>query len=287
VIAALIREARPKQWAKNVLVFAAPAAAGTLGHADTLWRSALLFLAFCAAASGTYFWNDVLDVEADRLHPTKRHRPVAAGVVPLGRARLAGSALLATGVALGVAARWPAGLVVAAYSAITLAYTFGLKHVVGLDLVAVAAGFVLRAVAGAVATRVPMSIWFVLCITFGSLFVVTGKRFAELHQHGDEAASMRPALAEYSPRLLRALLTTWFAATVVAYCLWAAARAGDGSNSAVDALSVLPVVGALARYRSVLAHSGGAPEEVFLHDRPLQVLLVCWAVLFGLGVQAR
>ncbi|HEY5663944.1 MAG TPA: decaprenyl-phosphate phosphoribosyltransferase, partial [Ilumatobacter sp.] len=200
----LLRTARPKQWLKNVLVFAAPGAAGVLDQPGSLAKAALVFVAFCLAASGTYFWNDVLDVESDRAHPTKRLRPIAAGEVTLATARVVGVALplaaLATAAATG---RWQPVVVVAVYMAITLSYSAVWKHVAVLDLVAIASGFVLRAAAGAVAVDVPMSSWFVLVTTFGSLFVVTGKRYAEARELGVDAGVVRATLGEYSEGYLR------------------------------------------------------------------------------------
>jgi len=184
MIAGLLRTGRPKQWLKNVLVFAAPGAAGVLDDGQSLARASLAFVAFCLAASGTYFWNDVLDVEADRAHPTKRNRPIAAGDIPITTARLVGAMLLAA--SLGVAAltgRWQTVAIVGTYIVLTISYSVVLKRIAVVDLVVIAAGFVLRAAGGAVAVDVPMSDWFVLCTTFGSLFIVTGKRYAELNEH--------------------------------------------------------------------------------------------------------
>ena len=183
---ALLRTARPRQWIKNVLVFAAPGAAGVLDDWPAVGYAMLAFVSFCLAASGVYMWNDALDVDADRLHPTKRFRPVATGVVSVRAAEVCGT--LAIVLALAVAAgtgRWQTVVVVAVYVALIITYSVWLKHVPVLDIVAVASGFVLRAAGGAVAVDVPMSSWFVLCTVFGSLFIVTGKRYAELRELGE------------------------------------------------------------------------------------------------------
>jgi hypothetical protein len=134
VIAALLREARPKQWAKNVLVLAAPGAAGVLDDPDSLWRTLVAFVAFCLVSSGTYYWNDILDIEADRSHPTKRSRPIASGAVPLGVARVVGTALLVGGIALAAVASPMTALVLAIYVVITTVYSSFLKHVAVIDL---------------------------------------------------------------------------------------------------------------------------------------------------------
>lgn len=287
MMAGLLREARPRQWAKNVLVFAAPGAAGVLDDGETLLVALVAFVAFCLVSSGTYFWNDVLDVEADRLHPTKRHRPIASGAVPVGVGQVVGSLLLVAGVALGFATgRWQTAAILVAYVVLTLSYSSYLKHVAVVDLVAVAAGFVLRAMAGAAATDVPMSSWFVLCTTFGSLFIVTGKRYAELRELGEEAASTRATLEAYSLTYLRTVLSIAVGATIVAYCMWAFETAEvAGSDLPLYELSIVPMLAALLRYLLILEQGhGGAPEEVFVADRQLQAFGVIWAVLFGLGV---
>jgi decaprenyl-phosphate phosphoribosyltransferase len=287
VLRPLLREARPRQWVKNVLVFAAPGAAGVLDDGGALGRAGVAFVAFCLVSSGTYFWNDLLDVEADRLHPTKRHRPIASGAVPIGLARLVGTAAIVAGIALGVATgRWETVAVLAVYAALTLSYSTHLKHVAVVDLVAVASGFVLRAMAGAAATDVPMSTWFVLCTTFGSLFIVTGKRYAELRELGEEAAATRATLEAYSLSYLRTVLAVSIGATLVAYCIWAFDTAElAGSDFPFYELSIVPMLTALLRYLLILEQGhGGAPEEVFAADRPLQFFGVAWLVTFALGV---
>ena len=159
----LLRTARPRQWIKNVLVFAAPGAAGVLDDWPALGYAMLAFVSFCLAASGIYLWNDALDVEADRLHPTKRFRPVAAGDVSVRTAQVAGTLAIAASLAVAAATtHWKTVVVVGVYVALTMTYSAWLKHVAVLDIVAIASGFVLRAAAGAVAVAVPMSKWFML-----------------------------------------------------------------------------------------------------------------------------
>jgi decaprenyl-phosphate phosphoribosyltransferase len=287
MIHALWRTARPRQWGKNVLVFAAPGAAGVLDNAHDFGLTLLAFVAFCLAASGCYFWNDVLDIEADRKHPAKRFRPIAAGLVPLGTARLVGTLLVVA--AHGVAAatgRWQTVAVVAVYVATTMAYSAWLKHVAVVDLVTVASGFVLRAAAGAVAVDVPMSQWFILCTVFGSMFIVTGKRYAELREMGEDATSTRSTLGDYNTGFLRITLTIACGAALVSYCQWAfETKELSGQDDPFYELSIVPMLTALLRYALVLEQGrGAAPEEVFAHDRVLQLLGVIWVVVFGLGV---
>src|SRR5258706_9715906 len=175
----LIRTARPKQWLKNVLVFAAPGAAGVLDNGKPLLRTLIAFVCFCLAASGTYLLNDASDVDSDQLHPTKRHRPIASGVVSVRLARSTAVILIAGAIGLAFAARWQLAVTVGGYVAITTLYSAALKHVAVVDIVALASGFVLRLVAGAAATGVRISDWFFIIGAFGSLFMVAGKRHAE------------------------------------------------------------------------------------------------------------
>lgn len=285
MIRGLLKEARPKQWAKNVLVFAAPGAAGVLDNGSFLWRAAVGFVAFCLASSGTYFWNDIHDVEADRHHPTKRNRPIAAGTVPIGIAIVVGTVLLLGGIGLAFVLGWKFGLVVVGYVAITTAYSTMLKHVAVVDLVAVASGFVMRAIGGAVVTDVAMSTWFLLCTSFGSLFIVTGKRYAELRELGD-AGHIRQTLDDYTLGFLRIVLSVSVGATLVSYCIWAFdVREVSGTTWPFYELSIIPMLTALLRYTLILEQGhGAAPEEIFAADRTLQVLGLVWVVVFSLGV---
>lgn len=280
----LVRLLRPKQWLKNVLVFAAPGAAGVLTHPDDLLRVLLALVAFCLAASGTYYLNDAADVDADRRHPTKRFRPIAAGVVPVSLARVLGVTMIVAGVAVGAASRWQLALVVAVYVVLTTAYTVWLKHLAVIDIATVASGFVLRSIAGAAATGVDVSEWFLLVASFGSLFMVAGKRSAELDGGGD-VAGQRAVLALYPPQFLAYVRSLSSSAAVLSYCLWAFEEAAATEGFPWFELSIIPFVLAILRYALKLSSGeGGAPEDVVLGDRAIQVLGVIWAVIFALGV---
>jgi len=285
---ALFRQARPKQWVKNLLVFAAPAAAGVLDDGTYLWPALLMFVAFCLASSGTYFWNDLLDADNDRNHPTKQHRPIASGAIPVGIARVVGTILMLAGIALAATTRWQAAVVIAGYVLLTSMYSLVLKHIAVVDLIAVAAGFVLRAIGGAVATDVQMSKWFSLTISFASLFIVTGKRYAELRDLGDYSQTRR-TLDEYSLGFLRIVLSVGCGAALVTYCIWAFDTPEvAGSTFPYYELSIVPMAAALLRYTLILEQGhGAAPEEIFAHDRVLQVLGLIWLVVFGLGVYVK
>lgn len=286
MIKAIIKEARPNQWTKNVLVFAAPGALGVLNQWGPLWKTLVMFAAFCLVASGTYYWNDIQDVEQDRLHPNKKFRPIASGAIPLNLARVIGTLLLVGGPAVAAAVRPQAGGVVALYAILTIAYSTRLKHVALLDLAIVASGFVLRAMAGAAGTQTPMSNWFVLCTTFGSFFIVTGKRFAELVEMGENAGATRASLKSYTVPYLRQVLVVSCTATVVTYCMWAFENStNSGESFPFHSLSIIPMVLALLRYLMVLENGGGgAPEEVFIRDRSLQFYGFVWVLVYGLAV---
>lgn len=288
MIGALVREARPKQWVKNVLVLAAPGAAGLLDDTAALRSTALAFIAFCLVSSGTYYWNDIHDRNADALHPVKRHRPVASGLIPVPVAVVVAVVLLASGIAVAASLNGATALVVGTYVVLTTTYSTVLKHVAVVDLAAVAAGFVLRAMAGAEASAIDMSTWFVLCTSFGSLFIVTGKRYADLREFGDDAGQMRRSLSQYSLGFLHSVLSMSVTASLVTYCLWAfEVREMSGSSWPFYELSIVPMGMALLRYLLLLEQGhGSAPEDVFGADRVLKALGAMWVVFFGLGVYA-
>ena len=284
-----LRLCRPKQWLKNILVFAGPAAAGVLNQREELLKSVVMFVAFCLTASGLYCWNDAIDADKDRLHPKKKLRPIAAGEISTRSGLAVGSVLIVLGVLAAGFARPQAGEILVVYVILTLVYSYKLKHVAIIDLAIVSSGFVLRAISGAVVTDQPMSKWFILCTLFGSFFIVTGKRYAELTELGIDAGSTRASLGEYSLDFLRMLLGIACSATLVAYCVYAFEIA-DTVEASVPyyEVTVVPMALALFRYLLVLSQGkGGAPEEVFLSDRVLQLLGVSWVFVFGLAVYAR
>jgi decaprenyl-phosphate phosphoribosyltransferase len=281
----LVRLARPKQWIKNVLVVAAPGAAGVLGQPKALFDTAIAFVCFCLAASGTYYLNDAVDAEADRLHPTKKFRPVAAGEVSVRTATIGGIVLIEASLALSFAARWQLVLVVGGYLVLQVLYSLWLKNEAVLDLACVAAGFVLRTIAGGVAVGVAISPWFLIVAGAASLFMVTGKRSAELLELGDGAASHRRALGMYSRSFLVYVRAVASTVTVMAYCLWVVEKSATIGNEVWFELSIVPFVLAILRYALLLEQGqGGAPEELVLSDRVLLVLGALWAILFAVAV---
>ncbi|HEY6738872.1 MAG TPA: decaprenyl-phosphate phosphoribosyltransferase [Actinopolymorphaceae bacterium] len=277
VAVGLARSARPKQWLKNVLVLVAPAAAGVLTQLSAALDTALAFVAFCCAASGTYLINDARDVTADRAHPVKRRRPVAAGVVPIRLAYVVGGLLLLAGVGVAVLTQSPTlPFVVLAYLLLTTVYSLWLKHVVVLDMVGVAAGFVLRAIAGAAAVRVEASSWFLIVASLGSLFIVAGKREAELRGATlrDAGAATRSTLEHYTPQFLWYVRATTSGALLVSYCLWALEH-HSGPTALPFGLSIVPFAVCILRYAMLVDRGDGeTPEDLVLSD----------AILLGSGI---
>jgi decaprenyl-phosphate phosphoribosyltransferase len=277
--------ARPKQWVKNLLVFAAPGAAGVLTHAKPFVQTLVAFVALCLAASGTYAWNDARDAEADRRHPKKCNRPVAAGKVSVTQAEVFGAVLFLLALGVSVLASFALLTTVVIYVALTLAYSLRLKHEPVLDLVTVAACYVIRAVAGATATNVRVSTWFLIVAAAGSLFVVTGKRSAEVMRLGPDAAHHRRALAGYTHEFLLYVRGVSTSVAILAYCLWAFEFSAQTGNSVWFESSIVPFVIGLLRYSLLLeGGEGGAPEDLLLSDPVLVAVGVAWVVVFGIAV---
>ncbi len=283
---ALLALARPRQWVKNALVIAAAGAAGALGHDDVPVRVVLAAVAFCLVSASIYAINDVRDRHEDRRHPRKRFRPVAAGEVAPGEAVAFGIVLMLCGLILAAGVTPLLAVVALCYVALTVTYTWVWRHIPVLDLVALAGGFVLRAIAGGVAAPVSLSRWFVLVITFAAIFVAVGKRLAESIRTTTSGHSARAVMRHYSPRRLRLLLSLSGAGALFAYCVWAfELPAVNGVPWRL--LTIIPFAVCLIRYSGVVRAGGGeAPEEVLMSDRILAVAGLTWLVLFALGVNA-
>jgi decaprenyl-phosphate phosphoribosyltransferase len=286
LLGSIVVATRPRQWVKNVLVFAAPMAAGDLGRVGVLGRSAAAAGLFLAASAGTYLVNDAIDAPHDRVHPAKRFRPIASGAVPVKLALVLGGVLLV--VAVGGAAALagaPLAAVLGAYALVTTAYSLWLKHIPVIELACVASGFVLRAVAGGAAVHIPISPWFAIVTSAAALLVVTGKRSTELAVLGNSGAAHRRVLDDYPVAFLRSVRIIGASVAVMSYALWAFDRAAHGDFGVSDAddlllrLSVVPfVLGVLMVELAIEGGKGGAPEELVLRHRPVQVLgLTCIA----------
>ncbi|MGH9297273.1 MAG: decaprenyl-phosphate phosphoribosyltransferase [Acidimicrobiales bacterium] len=281
---------RPRQWVKNVLVLTAPVAAGVIGKPSPLVHAVLAMLCFCAASSGIYLVNDSLDVVEDRLHPSKRRRPIAAGEISAVTAKVAGIVLAVASLAAGVAVGgWSLGVVLAIYVAISFSYSFGLKRVPVIELLCVSSGFLLRATAGGVAARVHLSLWFLVFISSGALLIGTGKRTAEYLELGEERASHRPVLAFYRLSWLVAVRYLTAAITIGTYFLWSLVRAGAVDDRVHDGLffelSVIPFIVIIVLIeRAIDKGRGGAPEELAFHDRYIQLAGVALVALLAVGL---
>ena len=277
--AAIVKAIRPRQWVKNLLVLAAPLAAlgGTAeyDYRNVLFKVSIAFVVFCMAASSIYLVNDARDVEADRAHPTKQFRPIAAGVLPVGWAYAIATALAVACLALSWWLTPKLALVMAVYLAVQLAYCFGLKHQAVLDICIVSSGFLIRAIAGGVAAGIPLSQWFLLVMAFGSLFMAAGKRYAELQLAERTGAKIRKSLESYTSTYLTFVWTLSATAVVLCYGLWAFER--DGNDGSWFVVSMIPFTIAILRYAvDVDGGLAGEPEEIALRDHVLQLLALAW-----------
>jgi decaprenyl-phosphate phosphoribosyltransferase len=283
----VLKTMRPRQWVKNVLVLAAPFAAGDLLMPGIAPKLAIAFVAFSLAASGIYLVNDAKDVEADRVHPTKRNRPIAAGIVPAGLAVGVAVVLLLGSLALSLLASVQLAALLAVYVVVQLAYCFWLKHQPVLDICIVASGFLMRAIAGGAATGIALSQWFLLVAGFGSLFMVAGKRYAEMMLADRTGAKIRKSLEAYSASYLRFVWGLSATVLITTYCLWAFEIRETENNPVWAAVSIVPFVVAVLRYSvDVDSGSGGEPEEIALGDRVLQVLALLWVGTLTVAVYA-
>lgn len=289
---ALLRATRPRQWVKNLLVFAAPAAAGALGHSSAVFRAAAAGLIFVVASSGTYLINDANDFENDRVHPTKRFRPIAAEEISVRLAWFLGIVLILASVTFAaVLAGGALALCIASYVILTTAYSTWLKNVPFLELVIVASGFVLRAVAGGIAVHVTISPWFLLVTSTCALLIVIGKRTSELMLLRDKSQKHRAVIEHYRERSFALIRFVVSAIALVGYALWAFSQAaridahhGQGSDAFFQ-LSILPFVAGLVILEFALRRGeGGEPEELAMHNHSLQLAGLCCVGLVVCGI---
>nr|WP_294693270.1 decaprenyl-phosphate phosphoribosyltransferase [uncultured Friedmanniella sp.] len=280
-----LRAMRPRQWTKNILVLTAPLAAGRIIEPDVLVGCLLAFVAFCLISATVYLINDVRDVEEDRLHPRKRFRPVAAGELSPAAALLLAAVTGVLGFALGYWKSGSLGVTLTVYLVVQVLYSMFLKHLPVVDLAVVASGFLLRAIAGGVATGILLSQWFLLVAAFGSFFMIAGKRYSELKSLGADAGTRR-SLSRYSESYLR---FAWMLAAVmvlISYSLWAFENKGSGVFGLPwTAISIAPFTLGLLQYAlEVDTGQAGEPEDVVLQDRVLQGIGLVWLVTISLAV---
>jgi 4-hydroxybenzoate polyprenyltransferase len=281
LLGALLVSTRPEQWTKNLVVFAGLLFGDRLLHPDDVGRALLTFAIFCGLSAAVYLVNDVADRDADRQHPLKRSRPIASGQLPVSVAL--GTAVLMAGASVGVAlaVRPALALVSVAYVALLVAYSAFLKHVVIVDALTIAAGFVLRAVAGAVAVAVPIGPWLLVCTTLLALFLAFSKRRHELTILGDGATWHRRSLQEYSPYLLDQMIAVVTASTLIAYSTYATSPdTAQRLGTPWLGLTIPFVLYGIFRYL-YLVHKksgGGSPAAMMLTDRPLLACVALWAL---------
>lgn len=279
---------RPRQWVKNLFVFAGLIFSESL-FTPLVWPAIVAFAIFCALSGAIYVFNDLADVEKDRLHPTKRRRPIASGALPIPTAIALGVGALVGSLVGAYALSVRFGLVATAYAALLTAYSVWLKHIVILDVLTVAAGFVLRAVAGAAAIDVKISGWLVICTILVALFLALGKRRHEyLTLHGD-AAAHRPILAEYSESFVDQMVAVVTASTVTSYALYTMSPETVAKFHTRWLPLTLPfVLYGIFRYLYLLyrREMGGNPSDLLLSDRALLINTVLWmiallAIIYG------
>jgi len=283
---AAVATTRPRQWPKNLLVLAAPLAGASLGRDNGLAYALLAMAAFACASAAVYFVNDVADAERDRRHPVKRSRPVASGALPEQHAAVlaALAALLAVG--SGLAVREPLlAAAVCAYLCSSFLYSFRLKHVPYLEMLIVASGFLLRVLGGAAATRVPLSVWFLLVCSLGALGVAVAKRYTELASLGPDAARHRPAMRWYRPRQLRVAQVLIGAGMLATYLMWASSEATGVRPWHLA--SALPLTVALVRFGVLTARGTVRPvEDLITRDAVMLGCETAWLLLFCTGLYA-
>jgi decaprenyl-phosphate phosphoribosyltransferase len=285
-LAAVVRTTRPRQWPKNLLVFAAPLAGATVGRDDGFGYAVLAAAAFGCASVAVYLVNDVIDAERDRRHPLKRHRPIASGVLPGTHA--VALAVLAACCALAIGAAIAEPLLIACtagYLCSSFLYSARLKHVPFVELVLVGSGFLLRVLGGAAATHVRPSVWFLLVCSLGALGVAVAKRYTELTSLGTDALRHRPVMRWYRPRMLRVTQVAVGALMLATYLMWASGE--SAGTRAWHVASAVPLALALGRFDALTARrTVRQVEDMLTRDGPMLACELAWLSLFCAGVYA-
>lgn len=295
MIVALLETLRPKQWTKNLLLFAGLLFSQQFDRPDYVVRAAAGFLAFSLIAGAVYVINDLRDLKGDRVHPKKRHRPLASGRLPVGAARAALTPLLVAGGALA----WWLGpgfaLVTAVYLALNLVYSWWLKRQVLIDVFVVALGFVLRAIAGVqllvpVSPDTALSPWLLVCTFFGALFLGLAKRRREMTNAGGDAGGQREVLNRYSPQVLDMLLSAGAASSVMSYALYTIWPGTVAKFGGEEMLYTVPFVAyGIFRYLHLVHVSDSAedPSQVLLADRPILATVILYLIVVVVILYAR
>lgn len=287
---ALLESMRPRQWTKNLFVFPAIVFAQRLWDKGAVDVTLAAFIIFCFLSSSVYLVNDIADADKDRLHPTKRNRPIASGRLPAGVALASSLLLAAFSIALAFAINDRFVLCASLYLGLNLVYSFSLKHVVILDVIMVAAFFVLRAVAGAAAINVDISHWLLICTFLLALFIAMSKRRHELVLLENNASAHRASLTEYSPYLLDQMISVVTASTVMGYTLYTVDQDTVAKFGTDHLVYTVPfVVFGIFRYLYLIHQKGegGDPDRIIVSDRPFLINLLLWAAVVVFAVYPR
>jgi len=277
----IVRSLRPQQWLKNLFIFAPLIFSQNLGNFILFLKSSLAFAIFCLLSGALYILNDLKDIDEDKLHPIKSQRPLASGRLKENVAILAFFLLSALSILLSLLLNWHFLLMAFLYFILQVAYSFRLKHVVILDVFIVAAGFLIRVIAGGLAIKVYISPWLLVCTTLLALFLSLGKRRHEIILLDEEATSHRPILAEYSPYLLDQMISVVTASTVIAYCLYTISGETVTKFGTTHLIFTVPfVLYGIFRYLYLIHRKsqGGTPEILILKDKPLLADIFLWIV---------
>ena len=281
----LLYSLRPGQWSKNLVIFAGLLFGRRLFDPDAVLAAVGAFVVFCVLSGVVYLVNDVADRETDRRHPLKAHRPIASGALPVSLAIVAAAGLAIAGLAGAVAVGWRFAAVAASYLVLQLAYSGALKHIVILDVLTIAIGFVLRAAGGAVAVNVEISRWLLVCTILLALFISLAKRRHEIVLLADGATSHRPILGEYSAYLLDQMIGVVTASTLISYIFYTISpETVEKFDTPWLGLTIpFPIYG-IFRYLYLVhqREGGGSPADLLLTDRPLLACVALWAVVVAL-----
>jgi 4-hydroxybenzoate polyprenyltransferase len=280
-LAELLKSIRPQQWLKNFFIFAPLIFSENIFNRSMFLQSLLAFGIFCLLSGALYILNDLKDLEEDRLHPIKSKRPLAAGELKKRQAIAAFVILSFISLLLASLVNEEFLWVCLVYFVLQIAYSFALKHIVILDVFIVASGFFLRVIAGAVAIRVQISPWLLICTTLLALFLALSKRRHEILLLDEKAVSHRPILKEYSPYLLDQMISVVTASTVIAYCLYTISEETIEKFGTTKLILTVPfVIYGIFRYLYLIHQKaeGGTPETLILKDRPLLFDIFFWVV---------
>ena len=287
---AILRSARVNHWIKNLIVFAALIFAKKYGEPTEIWLAIEAFAGFCLASSAIYFINDIADRKQDQLHPIKKFRPIASGTLSLGAAWASSIILLAGSILVSLHLGKAFLIYLLLYLVINFGYNLGLKNVVIIDVMVVAAGFVIRAAAGAVAISVPISSWLLVCTVLLALFLGFGKRRHELITLGSEAVSHRQSLAHYSPAFIDQMISVVTASTAIAYTFYTLSpeiQEKFGTSNLV--LTVPFVLYGIFRYLYLVHQKdeGGNPTKLLVTDLPMLICIASWIIAVIVIIEVR